>query len=75
MLEEMESEGVRPNRVVYNTLLASLLKGDQVRGTVDGQRSTAGVGRFEEYLLLAASHATNNGGGSGPSETLTLRGS
>lgn len=30
MLEEMESEGVRPNRVVYNTLIASLLKGDQV---------------------------------------------
>lgn len=31
MLEEMESEGVRPNLVVYNTLIASLLKGDQVR--------------------------------------------
>lgn len=37
MLEEMESEGVRPNRVVYNTLLASLLKGDQVRGREEGQ--------------------------------------
>ncbi|CAM9174214.1 unnamed protein product, partial [Ectocarpus fasciculatus] len=33
MLAEMEQAGVRPNRVVYNTLIASLLKGEQARGT------------------------------------------
>ena len=31
MLDEMEAEGVTPNRVVYNTLVASLAKAEQVR--------------------------------------------